>query len=398
MASMLMINSTLLSKNLSNETNFTNPALSITIDSFKNVSCAGGLDGFAVASASGGVEPYIYLWSNGSPTAVNIGLSANVYTCTVTDFLGATAEASITISEPPQLNLSTLVQVNIDCINATGSAEVEASGGTEPYSYNWSTGATGSIETGLTTGTYTVTVTDDNGCIDTEVIIIVENLVQPIAVSLPTLEINCQNPTINLNGTGSSIGNFAYLWTTVDGNIVSGAATLNSCLVDAAGTYTLTVTDNDNGCTATANCVVTEDISLPTVDAGVNFQLDCINPTATLDGSLSSQGVGFTYLWTTVDGNIVSGATTLNNCLVDAAGTYTLEVTNLTNGCTDTDDVSVSLNTTQPNANAGASLQLDCLNPNIPLDGSLSSQGAGILYLWTTLDGNILSGATTINN
>jgi hypothetical protein len=265
-----------------------NLPLSCAIVDFQDVSCAGGLDGLAQVSASGGTFPYIFLWSNGIVGPINAALSAGIYTCTVTDLAGATATVSVTISEPPPLEVSIAAQVNIDCINATGSAEVETSGGTPPYSYTWSTGATGSIVTGLATGIYVVSVSDANGCLSLETIVIIENLLPPLANAGPDLEINCNNPSVTLQGSGSIGANFLALWTTADGNIVSGEATLNSCVVDAAGTYSLTLTDLLNGCTASDGVTVEANLEIPAVSANVNAELSCLNATVTLDGSGSS--------------------------------------------------------------------------------------------------------------
>ena len=109
--------------------------------------------------------------------------------------------------------------------------------------------------------------------------------------------IDCNNATITLNGAGSSTGpNIQYLWT--GPGIVSGANTLTPT-VNTEGNYTLTVTDTANGCTSSDQTTVTEDLDVPVASAGSDMSLDCNNAQVTLDGSSSSQGANYAYLWST---------------------------------------------------------------------------------------------------
>ncbi len=238
--------------------------LEVEIVSSQNVSCNGGNDGSATAEASGGTPPYSYNWSSGSnqPTANN--LIANTYTVTVTDGMNNTTTAMVTITQPPPLVASIISQTNIDCINTIGSATAQGSGGTSPYSYNWSSGGTSPTEFFNNPGNYFVSVTDANLCLEVATVTISENTTPPIATAGPDGVLDCDTPILVLNGAGSSTGpEFTYLWTTFDGNIISGQTTLTPT-VNAPGTYTLTVTNQDNGCTASDETMVTEipDMSL----------------------------------------------------------------------------------------------------------------------------------------
>ena len=127
-----------------------------------NVSCNGGNDGSATASGSGGTSPYTYVWSNGGTTATISGLSAGTYNVTATDANGCSATASVSITQPGVLSVS--ASGTDPSGGNNGSATASASGGTSPYAYNWSNGGTTATITGLAEGTYTVTVTDTNGC------------------------------------------------------------------------------------------------------------------------------------------------------------------------------------------------------------------------------------------
>ena len=139
-----------------------------------------------------------------------------------------------------------------------------------------------------------------------------------------------------MDGNGSSTG--TYLWTTSDGNIVSGSTTLNPT-IDLPGTYQLQVTGS-NGCMATNSITVSENMNLPVSDPGTADPIGCATTSVSLNGNGSSSGGNFSYLWTTSNGNILNGNTTLNPS-VDAAGTYTLLVTNNDNGCTAQNSITV---------------------------------------------------------
>ena len=185
------------------------------------------------------------------------------------------------------------------------------------------------------------------------------------------------------------------MWTTANGNIASGETTLTP-VVDAAGTYVLTVLNAVNGCTSIVDVTVTADATLPVVDIAPASQIDCINSTVILDGTGSDSGAEYVYLWTTTDGNIISGENTLNP-LVDASGSYELTVSNNSNGCSSTEVVTVSEDTTIPVSDAGPSAEFICSTSSVFLDGTGSETGANITYTWTTDNGSILSGANTAN-
>lgn len=129
-----------------------------------DVSCNGGNDGSATASVTG-LPPFTFAWSNGGNTQIVNGLSAGSYTVVVTDATGCTASANVTIGQPSAL------AVSVSGVDPTagnnGSATANPAGGTAPYSYAWSTGASTQTVNNLAAGTYTVTVTDGNGCTQT---------------------------------------------------------------------------------------------------------------------------------------------------------------------------------------------------------------------------------------
>ncbi|RMG83544.1 MAG: hypothetical protein D6714_09510 [Bacteroidetes bacterium] len=180
---------------------------------------------------------------------------------------------------------------------------------------------------------FTVTVTNmDNGCTKSAFVTPDSDFEEPVAAANNAGDVTCLNPFSSLDATGSDLQGTTLLWTTTDGNIPAGMETQPMIDQVPAGTYTLTVTFESNGCSATAETTVMENTTPPTANAGADVGKDCGVNTVMLDGSASSQGAGFTYQWF-FGGEILSGATTLTP-EVNQTGEYTLVVTDETNGCT----------------------------------------------------------------
>jgi len=207
------------------------------------VSCNGGSNGTASVSASGGTPPY-----NG--TGTHAGLTAGTYTFIVTDSRGCTTAASaITITEPSAVTASGSVVGNVSCPGGSnGSASVSASGGTAPYS------GTGTFS-GLTAGSYTYIVTDNNGCTGSTTVVITQP--SAINISLGSNTPVCVGSPINLTSSASGgTGAFSYAWTGPNSYSAIGAnASIASATTLNTGSYLLTVTDA-NGCSATTTTTV----------------------------------------------------------------------------------------------------------------------------------------------
>ncbi|MBA4240252.1 MAG: hypothetical protein C0448_05975, partial [Sphingobacteriaceae bacterium] len=130
----------------------TQPLALVTSTAVTNVACNGGSNGTAAITASGGTAGYTYLWSNGATTSAATGLLAGVYTATVTDSNSCKSIKNATITQPLALTTASAV-TNVLCNGGSGSATVTATGGTSPYSYLASNGATVSAQSGLMAGT-----------------------------------------------------------------------------------------------------------------------------------------------------------------------------------------------------------------------------------------------------
>ena len=355
--------------------------------------CNNDAGGSATVMTTGGNGTNTYAWSSGGNMQTENNLSPGNYMVTVTSG-GESISQAFTINNPPAITANISNQTSIDCNNPTATATVAATGGTGMLTYLWDNNDQTETATGLSAGNHTVTVFDSNNCQNVQTVNIASDTFTPAAEAGPGESLDCTNNTVQLNGAGSDTGaNISYQWQTGNGTIVSGATTLTPT-VSAAGTYTLTVTDNDNGCTSSDFVFVTSDAVLPTAEAGQSGTLNCNNSTLQLDGTSSSQG-NFSYLWTASNGgNIMAGATSLAPT-VNAAGLYTLTVTNNDNGCESTDNVQVSADFALPTVNIAAPNQIGCTNSTVQLDGSASSTGGQYSYQWTTGDGGIASGANT---
>ena len=159
--------------------------------------------------------PYTYLWSNAATTASITGVTAGTYSITVTDNNGCTDSSSTTITEPAVLIAASVVDSNVTCNSfADGGATASATGGSMPYTYLWSNSATTASITGVTAGTYTVTITDANACgpVTSQVTITEPALL--IAASIVDTNVTC-NSFADGGATASATGGtmpYTYLW------------------------------------------------------------------------------------------------------------------------------------------------------------------------------------------
>ncbi len=268
----------------------------------------------------------------------------------------------------PPLTVSITNVNHVSCFGGNnGSATAEPSGGTPPYTYQWSNGQNGQTAVNLSAGTYTVTVTGSSGSGTATASV---TITQP---PLLTLSATSSNPItcINLSSTltataGGGTPPYSFLW--------SDGQTGNPIQVFAPGTYGVVVTDA-NGCTRSAQVTVTANVTPPNANAGPPAVLTCTQPLAVLNGAGSSTGPNFSYQWTASNGgNIVSGANTLNP-VVNAAGTYTLVVTNNVNGCTSSASTTATSNQQPPTATASGGV-ITCANNSATVQVSTNANPA----------------------
>ncbi|MDP1622508.1 MAG: T9SS type A sorting domain-containing protein, partial [Bacteroidales bacterium] len=224
-----------------------------------NVSCFGGSNGAIDITVTGGTMPYGYMWSNSATTEDISGLIAGIYNVTVTDAHGCQTFGEWNVEEAPALTLTGTPTPVLCNQGSTGSIDLTVTGGTMPYGYMWSNGESSEDIGGLSAGTYTVTVTDANGCQKSDNWTVTE----PSALSItgtPT-HVLCNGGStgsIDITVTGGT-PDYTYAWTTGAGTEDIGGLT--------AGCYTVTVTDA-NQCTITGTWCITEPPALTLTGMG----------------------------------------------------------------------------------------------------------------------------------
>ena len=241
----------------------------------------------------------------------------------------------------------------INCTNTSVQMDASASLPDGQLLYSWLLNnivvSADSMPLAIFAGCYMVQVTNiANGCVSATQACVESNTAQPNAVIAAPAQLTCSNLTSTVNASGSSAGaGITYDWAAGPGGNITAGANTAIITVDQPGTYTITVTNTNNGCTKTAAVTVIETIQNPTALATANDELDCLTDHVSLSGLGSSLGVVYTYAWGTTAGNILSGAGGLNPS-VNLVGTYTITVTNSQNGCTATAEALVTANNNVP--------------------------------------------------
>ncbi|HEX6099032.1 MAG TPA: hypothetical protein VF432_22155 [Thermoanaerobaculia bacterium] len=337
----------------------TSPATAVTVNALPDATvtasgpttfCEGGN---VTLTAPAGLS---YLWSNGATTQSIVVTASGSYSVTVTNGNGCSATSSATSVTVNALPDATVTASGPTTFCEGGSVTLTAPAG---LSYLWSNGATTQSITVSASGSYGVTVTNGNGCSATS------SATSVTVNALPDAGVTASGPTTFCEGgsvTLSAPAGQSYLW--------SNGATTQSISVNAAGSYSVTVT-NGNGCSTTSAATAVAVNALP--DATVTAS----GPTTFCEGGsvTLSAPAGQSYLWS-------NGATT-QSITVSASGSYSVTVTN-GNGCSATSSAtSVTVNAL-PDATVTASGPTTfCEGGSVTL-----SAPAGQSYLWS-------NGATT---
>lgn len=202
--------------------------------------------GTGSVSVAGGTAPYTYAWDNNATSASQNTLDAGTYSITVTDAGGCISTTSITVNEPPLLEVQ-VDSTDVRCHNENnGTLTATIAGGTLPYALNWSIPAFGQVLNNLGPGNYALTVTDANGCIESDVASIRNP--DPMSLVISGDDEVCKGfpTTLNSDVNGGTVP-YHYQWVSIPNSVNdTNASTTHAPSADSD--YVLSVVD-DRGCT-----------------------------------------------------------------------------------------------------------------------------------------------------
>ncbi|WP_433763931.1 MBG domain-containing protein [Flavobacterium ginsenosidimutans] len=335
-----------------------------------DVTCYDGNDGaISLTPLTNGT--YSYAWNDGITTKDRTGLSAGNYTLNITTPNGCIETKTYTVSQPSAIAIIS-TKTNISCHGENnGSITASATGGTGSYTYKWNTTPASIADTitGLTAGTYTVTVTDSKGCISTESVTITEP--DALAASATQTNILCQggsNGTASVSVSGGS-GSYSYIWSPSGGT----SETANGL---AAGNYSCTITDN-NGCSITKDFTITEPDALTASATQTNI-LCHGDSSGTASVNVSGGSGSYSYIWSPSGGT----SETANGL---AAGNYSCTITD-NNGCSITKDFTI----TEPDALTASATQTNILchgDSSGTASVNISGGSGSYSYIWSPSGG-----------
>jgi len=337
------------------------PAVSLSLTPV-NPSCFGMCDGEVSSSITGGTTPIDYYWNNAETSSSLSGLCADTYFLTVTDAAGCIDTATVVLTEPSEI-VTTVNTNDSDCGINNGNATVGASGGQSPYAYLWSSGDVATTADSLASGIYTVTITDDNGCINFETVLINDEN-GPIITVIDFADPSClgsNDGAIDVT-VGGGTAPYGVLWS--NGETTEDISGLEQ------GPYEITVTD-------AGGCIAIESISISdpqqmSLSFSV-FSANCGNAdgfvTATVFG-----GVGpYSYSWSSGGSNTTEAGL--------AAGIYTLDVTDA-NSCTVSSLVAMS-EAGGPTVSVVSIVETECGFQNGSIDVEATGGTGTYTYFWS---------------
>lgn len=351
------------------------PLLTITATA-SPASCYGRSDGTAISLASGGSPPYSYSW-NTLPiqsTALASGLTAGAYTVTARDQQNCIAAAQVFVVQPGDITITTNYTLPLCYLGSDGEITAIANGGLGPYTYSWSNGQSGPQATGLSTGTWGVTVTDANGCTAVHSRFLpepTELILQMSGIDL-TCDIPPDNGIASVFASGASAP-YTYLWNG------GGQPTQAWNTGMPAGTWTVVVRDRNN-CLKTDSVVLDAPV-LPVAFTGADTFKCAGTGMVPLHGWGSGGAAPYTYLWIPNNGSLSNAFTDNPGASPDTSTTYYFQVVDSA-GCRSNLSPQKVVVHPLPIADAGSDLMYCKDGPAVFLNGTIINPSGGYTVQW----------------
>ncbi|MDX2362441.1 MAG: choice-of-anchor L domain-containing protein [Crocinitomicaceae bacterium] len=333
-------------------------------------SCYGGNDGSIDITPAGGQAPYTFSWSSG-PTSEDIAtLIAGDYTVTMQDQMGCVISELVTVGQASQVVITGVSVLNEECNTDNGSIDIDVTGGTGSYGYQWSSGETTEDISNLTAATYDIDVIDGNGCTATNSFTIVNDVSNCSAFCFIDVQANALNDELCGSANGSIDINVLNALAPVSFSWSNGSTTEDITGL-TAGDYTVVVTDANN-CSDVATFTILNDAGNLTITSGAIGEENCGNSNGSIDITVTGGAMPYTFTW--------SNTATTEDLSGIGAGVYDILVTD-GNGCQTSASYTVANNAGTLAATGTTSEEL-CTSANGSVNQTVTGGNGILTYSW----------------
>lgn len=347
-------------------------------------------NGFAFLFGDGGTTPYLYdIGFGGQLNGSFPSLAAGDYEAKITDGNGCITELPFTVEASAAPQAVAEAASAVSCTDPEVSVSAANSTYTGNVDYLWTTDdgtivgdADSEIITVSSAGTYELKLIETStGCISETSIEVEDETVLPMLSIADVDELNCTITEVMIDASASDSGdNLVYSWTTDDGNIV-GDADGELINVDLGGTYTLMITNSDNGCSSSESIEVLADTEEPTIEVSSEV-LTCAIAEVQVCATIEE---GHTIVWATSGGDLTETCIT-----VSAAGEYMATVS-APNGCTSSAVATVTASTDLPVVTVADPAVLTCTQESVQVSAMIENAMPDDVITWTDSNGNIVA-------
>ncbi len=317
-----------------------------------------------VLTATSPASNVLFIWGSGLGVGATKTVSAaGQYTLLIKDLNnGCISRDTVQVFQIGVMpDASILTPDSLTC--TTSVVHLQAATPAQPAQYSWSNGSSGASTTVSLPGTYNLIVTDPlSGCADTSAVTVTQNISAPSLTLNTPPTLDCATTSVTLIA-GTNVPAAAFAWSN---GIVTGTQQ-----VSQPGTYSVTVTDPGNGCTATLSTTVNQTAVPPTVNIGSSGSLGCLVSSVTLTATTSTSGAGFAW----------STGSTASTTTVTAAGLYSVTVTDPGSGCSASATNTVTASAVSPTVTITNPDTLTCVKLSVVLT---ATSATATDFVWNT--------------